>query len=459
VRRSDIVAGVAFCLSWGLAMASPADDLRDLLERNQAEAAYRLGKSQPDQLGNPSFDFFFGIAALDAGRPGEGVLALERYLLNFPANRSARFQLARGYYILGEDQRAREEFDALLPAAQGEEKAAIEQFLDAIRGRESRYTPTANYFVQFGAGYDSNINAGIDSGSRPTVPGFGQLQPTNNSVSVREGDGFGSWAAGAQGSYPVAPGVALFGALAVDGRFHFDSDNDIFDQASIGASGGVSLLKNRNLYKAGASASRLQVDGQGYVSLTGVQGDWAHQADQFNRYAAGLQVSRLRYEDMCIFALKDKSAPCQDSPNAVRDADVLGVALAWTRAYGVSYQPVTTIALTGSAERNQGNRDDLSKDSVGVSAGVNITPAPRWGLGLRLAAQSIRHKAPFEGPFGTASERRADDVVTAELLASYALSKAWSVRGELLYLEQRSNVDLFDYERTTAALKVRYEFN
>lgn len=458
MRHRNIVAGVACCLAWGLAVASPADDLRDLLERNQAEAAYRLGKSQPDQLGNPAFDFFFGIAALDAGRPGEGVLALERYLLNFPANRSARFQLARGYYILGEDQRAREEFDALLPAAQGEEKAAIEQFLDAIRGRESRYTPTASYYVQFGAGYDSNINAGIDSGSRPTVPGVGLLpSQADNSVSVREGDGFGSWSAGGQGTFPVAPGVALFGALAVDGRFHFNGDNDIFDQASIGASGGVSLLKNRNLFKAGASVSRLQVDGQGYLDLTGVQGDWAYQADQFNRYAAGLQVSRLRYDDMCVFALKDKSAPCQVSPNGVRDADVLGLALAWTRAYAASYQPVTTLALTGSAERNEGDRNDLSKDTVGLSVGVNLTPAPRWGLGGRLSVQQTRHQAPFLAVAG--SERREDVVMAAELLASYALSKAWSLRGELLYLEQRSNVDLFDYERTTAALKARYEFN
>ena len=64
------------------------------------------------------------------------MLALERYLLHFPANRSAAFQLARGHFILGEDQRAREEFSALASGASGADLDNINQFLDAIKARE-----------------------------------------------------------------------------------------------------------------------------------------------------------------------------------------------------------------------------------------------------------------------------------------------------------------------------------
>ena len=38
-----------------------------------------------------------------ADHPGEGALAIERYLLNFPDNPSARLQLARGYFGMGDD--------------------------------------------------------------------------------------------------------------------------------------------------------------------------------------------------------------------------------------------------------------------------------------------------------------------------------------------------------------------
>ena len=77
------------------ALAAPADDVKALLDQGKDREAYETGKAASDALGTPLFDFYFGIAALNAGVPGEGVLALERYLLQFPDNRSAQFQLAR----------------------------------------------------------------------------------------------------------------------------------------------------------------------------------------------------------------------------------------------------------------------------------------------------------------------------------------------------------------------------
>ena len=51
---------------------------------------------------------------VDSGHAGEGVLALERYLLQFPGNTAARVELARAYFVLGEYVRAREEFENVL---------------------------------------------------------------------------------------------------------------------------------------------------------------------------------------------------------------------------------------------------------------------------------------------------------------------------------------------------------
>jgi Flp pilus assembly protein TadD len=106
------VAVAILCFAPAL-LASPGDDVKALLEQGKAATAYAEGKKYPDQLGNPAFDFFFGIAAIDAGHYGEGVLALERYLLNYPDNVSARLQLGRGYYLLGDDAQAHTELEAL----------------------------------------------------------------------------------------------------------------------------------------------------------------------------------------------------------------------------------------------------------------------------------------------------------------------------------------------------------
>ena len=68
---------VALCsLAFAKALyAAPADDVQALLEKGDAKAAYELGRKHRDQLGNPAFDFYFGIAAIDSGNAGEGVLA------------------------------------------------------------------------------------------------------------------------------------------------------------------------------------------------------------------------------------------------------------------------------------------------------------------------------------------------------------------------------------------------
>src|SRR5262245_23302261 len=82
-RPMRIRGVVALCLlacSQALC-AAPADDVQALLEKGDAAGAYELGRKHRDQLGNPAFDFYFGIAAINAGHSGEGVLALERYVL------------------------------------------------------------------------------------------------------------------------------------------------------------------------------------------------------------------------------------------------------------------------------------------------------------------------------------------------------------------------------------------
>src|SRR3954471_7423402 len=138
--------GVPFALH-----AAPSDDLRALMESGKAAEAYALGKQNPDSLGDPTFDFFFGVAAIETGHSGEGVLALERYLLQYPDNVSARLHLARGYFVLNEDARAREEFEALRkldPPA--DVLATIERYLDAVRLRETRYTTSSGVYVELG---------------------------------------------------------------------------------------------------------------------------------------------------------------------------------------------------------------------------------------------------------------------------------------------------------------------
>ncbi|HEY5716878.1 MAG TPA: hypothetical protein VIS52_00170, partial [Motiliproteus sp.] len=138
------------------------DQLNRLVANGEMEQAYREASPHQQQLaGEPDYDLPYGIAAIDTGHINEGVFALERVLFLQPANHRARLEYARGLFILGEDAQARQAFNRVLdeadPPTSVREK--VEQFLAAIRRRESRYSTSARGYVGLGIGHDSNINS------------------------------------------------------------------------------------------------------------------------------------------------------------------------------------------------------------------------------------------------------------------------------------------------------------
>ena len=432
--------------------AAPADDVRSLMEAGKFTDAYQLGQKHADELGNPGFDFFYGIAALDGGNPGEGVLALERFLLSYPNNRSARFHLARGYYILGEDQRARTEFSALIEGANDAEKVGIVRFLDAIRARESRYVPTATFFAEFGLGHDSNINAGASTGSVVGLPGF-TINPAG--TSARESDTFMSFLAGIQGGRPIAPGLMLYGGLQGNGRWHGSRQNDIFDQTGGLAQGGITLIDGRNLYRAGVEYNQLAIDNQDYLRSASLVGEFGRQIDQFNRLGLHLQYSQLRYEDVSVFLDKQKTLP-SNSGASNRDGNLALLSASWTHAFVHPWNPVASIFLSIGEESNTRDRGEFSRDIYGARTVLTLQPAEKLSISAAIAYEKSQYRDFFSGV--SLYPKRHDDYTSFEIGATYAIDRTWSVRAEGTWVDQRSNVGLYDYGRNIVALKLRYDY-
>lgn len=421
--------------------AAPADEIRALLEQGRSKEAYALGQKHPGELGKPEFDFYYGIAATDSGNAGEGVLAFERYVVQFPENIRARLELARAYFVLGEMVRAREEFEAVSrrkPPA--DVQATIDRFMDSIRAQESRYTPTGSLWVEFGGGHDTNVNSGVGNGLI-TVPALGNLQLQVSQAGVKSADNFLSLAAGAQGSLPVAPGVALLGGLQVDGKFQSNAFDQQFDQTNLSAYGGVSVIKDRDLWRLTGSYSTLQVDYTRFRHVGAIGGEWHRQLDERNTASVFAQYARMDY-------------PTQP----VRDADFYALGAGWRHAMQHRLQPVFQLQALVGQEKNQASpgpvRRDLSRDLVTLRAGATITPAPAWGVSAGVAYTRSDFKAP-DTLFAVA---RKDDYVGLDASVSYRWDKQWSLKGEMLYSDNRSNLSLYRYDRNVFTVKARYEF-
>lgn len=414
-------------------LAAPADEVKALLDQGNAAAAYELAKKHPNELGNPAFDLYFGVAAIDSGHAGEGVLALERYIANFPANQAARLELARGYFVLGDDARAREEFDAVLKTdPPAEVQANIQRFMDALRARESRYQTTTGLYVEAGIGSDSNVNAGVGS-ANVTLPVFG---PVTLLSGVKTGDTYTHLAAGGHVTHPVAPGLALFGSA--NGEMKFNHHDSQFDLANFGVAGGASYLQGKNLWRGTLSHGGLWIENDRFRSVTAVAGELHHQLDELQMVNGVLQYAYLDHP----------------GANAVRDADFYNLGIGYRRAFVGSLQPLLSVSLNYGEEDNRRGRPDLGRNLAGGRIALALTPAPKWALTVGATYLQSR----YDGPDILLGVVRKDSYYGVDVTGSYAIDRNWSVRGEYLYIQNDSNIALFEYDRHIVAVKVRYEF-
>ncbi len=382
----------------------------------------------------PRADLWCGIAAVDVGRAAVGVFALERYVLRHPDDSRGRLELARAYFYAGDNPRARAEFETVArerPPAVVE--AGIDRYLDALRVREAQYRPTLFAFVELGAGYDSNANAGVAQSSL-TLPTLGPV--TVAPTGVAQASGFGWLAAGVQGTYPVAPGFAVFGSVAGNGTFYGSASE--FDLANGSIAAGASYLAGRNWYALTLAHADIALDGSQYRSSNGVGLEWRHQISERATVSLAPQYAQLSYT----------------GANDARDADYTAIAASYRRQWTTAWQPVMNLTGYYGDEHNTRGFAYLGRRIYGAEADVTLSPSPPWALTAALAWV----RSDYDAPYPIIDVARRDDNWSLSLGAAYFFSRNWSARVEYQYARNNSNLALYEYSRNTGALKLRYEF-
>ena len=430
---NGLIAGGLFIA--GQAMAAPADDLRDLLEQNRFFDAYQVGRSLPEHYGEPAFDLYFGISAIEAGHASEGVLALVRYRMVTPDDGQGALHLARGYLVLGETVRSRAELDVLLGTAPPPEiAAAAEALLAIVRSRESAVAGGARFYGEAGLGSDSNVNGGIDSAT-VTLPVFGQISLP--AQARKTSDTFTHFAAGTHLSRTIKPGLSVFGGMDVSTRLL--SDVNQFNQTTLGGSLGAAHNRGGTLWRVTASHHTLWLKNHRYRSVNGLAGEWSKDVGSGSMLNAFLQYARFGYGSIGA---------------DIRDADFYGIGGGYRRTFTGVWRPALNLTVTHGKERNDRNRLDLSRDIWGISGTLAATPMPRLGLWATLAYQ----ESDFGANDPLLGTKRRDRFNSVTLGSTYLIDRHLSVRGELVHMDSRSNIPLFTYKRTHGAIKIRYDF-
>jgi hypothetical protein len=417
----------------GAVSAAPVDDLRAEVEAGRSAQAYAtFCTGTADRP--PQFDLWCGVAAVDVGRPGEGVLSIERYVLQFPDDVRARLELARAYFYARDDVHAREEFEAvarLKPPA--EVQASIDRYLAALSVREARYRGRKLWYVEMGAGYDSNANAGV-SQADIGLPVVGPV--TVSDFGVRQGSSFGWLAAGGEINHPVAPGWTLNAGISGNGTFYTSASE--FDLDNFGATIGASYQVNRDTFTGSYAHTEINLDASRYRWTDGVTVEWRREIDERTTFSLTPQFARIAYA----------------GDNSPRNADLTAISAGYRRIWLTTWQPVLNASVFYGDERNREDRGDLGFHLWGASADITVSPSPFWALNAAVGYAG----SDYNDPIPLLDVTRRDHTLSANLGALYLINSQWSVRAEYQYARNNSNIELYEYTRNVAALKLRYEF-
>jgi hypothetical protein len=289
-------------------------------------------------------------------------------------------------------------------------------------------------YAEIGYGRDSNTNGGVGNAGI-NLPVFGSVQVAQG--GVRTPAGFTWLALGGEITHPLAPGLSAFGGGRVDAKYNSGSASQ-FDQNNLSASGGLTYIKDKNLFRFTASHATVEVDNARFRDVDGISGEMQHQLDELQSIGPFVQLARLSYT----------------GDNRPRDADFSAAGVNYRKAFIAPYQPLLTVSANVGNEHNVRNRPDLGRDTYGARVAVALTPAPKWSLSVGASYQYSKYNAADTLLLTT----RKDNYYGLDAVVGYAFSRQLSVRGEVTLADNKSNLQLYEYNRNLYAVKLRYDF-
>jgi len=406
----------------------------ELQRAGKFQQAYALLQSQADDhAGSLEFDYLLGTVAIDAGHPLQAIFALERVLDQSPDFAPARAELARAYFLIGENETAKAEFERAQKAEMPtESKEVIKRYISSIDERILGSYSQSTFYISAGLGYDSNVNSATDTSQIAVPTGtLTLLAPeADSSVGLLQGGG--------QFSHALKQNINLYGSADI--RLYEAFDESDFSTQIADAVLGLHFLQGLNQYRISMVGQIFAVDGSANRNLLGLNTQWQRTIDAANQFTLFGQFAGIRY------------------PDAGRlDVNQLSIGGTWLHVYASTNQPITYITGYYGNEDEQTDiigSEFIGRDYYGVRAGVRFKTSARLVWSSVLTYQHSKYGAanPLFG------ETREDDFVNLIAGADYLYANNWSLRPEIIYSKNDSALELNSYDRLRALITARKEF-
>ncbi|HEY5994663.1 MAG TPA: tetratricopeptide repeat protein [Gallionellaceae bacterium] len=423
-------------------------DADELMKAGKPADAYALLEPlEFEHAGEERFDYLLGVAALDSGKPDKATLAFERVLMVNPNSAGARLELARAYYQLGDTLRARTEFETVLkqnpsPAA----RATIQKYLDAIAAQEPGRTHLAGY-IEGTLGRDSNVNnATAQSQVSVNIPGVGMSLVALNPTSMKMADNYYGLAAGGEAVHGLNQNWGVYAGADLRQRTYASQKN--FDSLGAEARAGA-------IYGAEANRMRFGVLGGTYTlgptrnrNSAGFNADWGHAFSPGNQVNLFGQYLQYRFADIAM-QVNDFNQQVVGAGWVHVLAD--GKSMLSGSVYGGREQDTSSIITTATPS---GGRTDGAKRFGGLRIGGQTN----WGEQTLLFANAGWQSGSYSRTNPFFLVQRSDKFQDLTLGANWHWDALWSVRPQLSYARNQSNIAIYSYNRADVSVTLRRDF-
>lgn len=217
VPRSAIGLLVIIFSTPATLLALELQSLRSALESEKYDEAYVLATSMAKEaIGDPDFDFLYGVAAQKSSHPEAAIFALERVLMTYPDHIDALFVRGLALIEVKDLKGAKAVFQRLLNLKARENvRADAQQFLAHIEQSTKDGGKRTHLFLQsaLDVGFNSNVNAGS--------PGLSEFPRSGPEVR----DGFANLGISLLVKRDFSKSESYFLALATNNRKNFRSQD------------------------------------------------------------------------------------------------------------------------------------------------------------------------------------------------------------------------------------------
>ena len=423
---------------------SPVQAAQALVNAGRYEEAlailHPLAQAHPDHPRRTDILFLLGIAATQASQRADlaeegrevlltlAIASFRNILIDRPELVRVRLELARAFFLQGEDNLSRYHFERVLAGNPPAPVAAnVRNFLNLIRARR-------RWSLGLGAAIAPDTNIGGTSGER-TIYIFGLPFERDIEELTTSGIGLSVWG-GAEYQYPLSDRTRLRAGANLSRREH---EGSRFDEAFVGTHLGPRVFLDRR-----TEASLLATASQ----------RWKETAKEFHTLGGRLEVGHRVNRAVTVNG-RVSWEERHYRTGTILDGPVLDVSLGG--AYVISPTVRADVSLGYGREKPERMRERHERYRVGAGVSV-ILP-----LGFTVSGGGDYRWTDFEAgwfPHVPDGGARAD--------------RTWSVRGSVynrgltfmgfspevgvVHEVRKTNAQLFDYERTRGELRFVRQF-